>query len=371
MKPLKGIRVLDFSTLLPGPLATLMLVDAGAEVIKVEKIGGEDLRKSKPFIKGNSLLFSILNRGKKSIEVDLKNEKNREKILKLVKSSDVLVEQFRPGVMKRLGLDWGTLKKINKKLVYCSITGYGQSGPKKLVAGHDINYLAESGLLSLSTDKNGTPILPNTQIADIAGGSYPAFMNIILGLFLAIRKGRGCHLDISMYENMIPLAWLGLAHYFYYNKSPKENSLHLNGGFHRYFVYETSDKKFLALGALEDKFWYKFCNIINAPNSIVYEKGKPSQIIKKIQKIIHSKTGSFWKKKFSQEENVCCTLVEKVENLIKDPHLVKKNLSLKSQFFRNNMPPLINTVIDKKINESKKNQKAPLLAEHNYIINKL
>ncbi len=371
MKPLKGIRVLDFSTLLPGPLATLMLVDAGAEVIKVEKIGGEDLRKSKPFIKGNSLLFSILNRGKKSIEVDLKNEKNRVKILKLVKSADVLVEQFRPGVMKRLGLDWETLKKINKKLVYCSITGYGQNGPKKLVAGHDINYLAESGLLSLSTDKNGTPILPNTQIADIAGGSYPAFMNIILGLFLAIRKGRGCHLDISMYENMIPLAWLGLAHYFYYNKSPKENSLHLNGGFHRYFVYETSDKKFLALGALEDKFWYKFCNIINAPNSIVYEKGKPSQIIKKIQKIIHSKTGSFWKKKFSQEENVCCTLVEKVENLIKDPHLVKKNLSLKSQFFRNNMPPLINTVIDKKINESKKNQKAPLLAEHNYIINKL
>ena len=156
MKPLKGIRVLDFSTLLPGPLATLMLVDAGAEVIKIEKIGGEDLRKSKPFIKGSSLLFSILNRGKKSIEVDLKNKKNRTKIIKLVKSSDVLVEQFRPGVMKRLGLDWDTLKKINKKLVYCSITGYGQIGPKKLVAGHDINYLAESGLLSLSTDKNGT-----------------------------------------------------------------------------------------------------------------------------------------------------------------------------------------------------------------------
>ncbi len=371
MKPLKGIRVLDFSTLLPGPLATLMLVDAGAEVIKVEKIGGEDLRKSKPFIKGNSLLFSILNRGKKSIEVDLKNQKNREKILKLVKSSDVLVEQFRPGVMKRLGLDWETLKKINKKLVYCSITGYGQSGPKKLVAGHDINYLAESGLLSLSTDKNGTPILPNTQIADIAGGSYPAFMNILLGLLLAIRKGTGCHLDISMYENMIPLAWLGLAHYSYHNKSPRENSLHLNGGFHRYYIYKTSDKKFIALGALEDKFWHKFCDIIRAPNSVVFEKEKSSEIIKKIQIIINSKTGSFWKKKFSKEINVCCTLVEKVENLLKDPHLAEKKLSLKSQLLKKNIPPQINTVIDRKITVSKKIQKAPLLAEHNYIINKL
>ena len=107
-----------------------MLVDAGAEVIKIEKIGGEDLRKSKPFLKGNSVLFSLLNRGKKSIEIDLKNKENRLKILKLVKKSDVLVEQFRPGVMKRLGLDWNTLKKINKKLVYCSITGYGQTGPK-------------------------------------------------------------------------------------------------------------------------------------------------------------------------------------------------------------------------------------------------
>ena len=106
------------------------------------------------------------------------------------------------------------LKKINKKLVYCSITGYGQTGPKKLVAGHDINYLAESGLLSLSTYKNGTPILPNTQIADIAGGSYPAFMNILLGLFLAIRKGRGCYLDISMYENMIPFGMVGVSSLF-------------------------------------------------------------------------------------------------------------------------------------------------------------
>ena len=225
--------------------------------------------------------------------------------------------------MKRLGLDWETLKKINKKLVYCSITGYGQSGPKKLVAGHDINYLAESGLLSLSTDKNGTPILPNTQIADIAGGSYPAFMNIIL-IVIAIRKGKGCYLDISMYENMIPLAWLGLAHYYYNNKSPRENSLHLNGGYHRYFIYETSDKKFIALGALEDKFWNRFCEIIRAPNSVILKKGKPSEIIKKIQSIINSKTGSFWKKKFSKEKMFVVLLSRKLKTYQKMNHFRKK-----------------------------------------------
>ena len=131
MKPLKGIRVIDFSTLLPGPLATLMLVDAGAEVIKIEKIGGEDLRKSKPFLKGNSVLFSLLNRGKKSIEVNLKNQIYLEKIKKLIKKSDVIIEQFRPGVMEKLGLGWKQVKKLNRNIVYCSITGYGQDGEKK------------------------------------------------------------------------------------------------------------------------------------------------------------------------------------------------------------------------------------------------
>ena len=128
MKPLKGIRIIDFTTLLPGPLATLMLSDAGAEVIKIEKEGGEDLRKE-------SILFAMLNRGKKSIEINLKKEESRKKILELIKKCDVLIEQFRPGVMKKFGLDWNNIKKINKKIIYCSITGYGQSGIKKKQGG--------------------------------------------------------------------------------------------------------------------------------------------------------------------------------------------------------------------------------------------
>ncbi len=368
MNALKGIRVLDFTTLLPGPLATLMLVDAGAEVIKVEKLGGEDMRKTSPTIKGNSLLFSLLNRGKKSIEIDLKNKKNKDKILKLIQNVDVVVEQFRPGVMKRLGLDWQTLNKINKKLVYCSITGYGQKGKKKLFAGHDLNYMAESGLLSLSTSKDGTPIIPNTQIADIAGGSYPAFMNIVLGLFKANKTNIGSYIDISMYENLIPLAWLGISDYFYTQKPPVKNSLHLNGGYHRYFIYETSDKNFLAIGALEDKFWLRFCEIIKAPKSIIMEIEKPTTIIKKIQKIIKSRNFLYWKNKFSKEKNVCCTPIENIESLFKDSHLVKKKL-LPRKDKKGNFTLRIPTVIYNKPLIVEEKLKVPLLAEHNYIIN--
>ena len=184
MQPLSGIRVIDFTTLLPGPMATLILSEAGAEVIKIERPGGEDIRRSPPFIDDKSVMFSMLNRGKRSIEIDIKEKKNLEKIIRLIRTADVVVDQFRPGVMERIGLNYEKLKKINKKIVHCSITGYGQTGPKKLVAAHDINYMADSGLLSLAKDSDGSPAMPSAQIADIAGGSYPAVINILLALSL-------------------------------------------------------------------------------------------------------------------------------------------------------------------------------------------
>ena len=218
------------------------------------------MRKSEPKIFDNSILFAMLNRGKKSIEVNLKNPVYLEKIKKLIKKSDVIIEQFRPGVMEKLGLGWKQVKKLNKNIVYCSITGYGQDGEKNK-AGHDLNYLAESGLLKFSCAKDGAPVLPITQIADIAGGSYPAFMNILLALFKAKNQNKGSFLDISMYENLIPLAWLGLS-----NLSAKSfdesQPLYLNGKIARYNIYETKDNKYLALGALEDKFWKKFVRLL-------------------------------------------------------------------------------------------------------------
>ena len=371
MTPLKGIKIIDFTTLLPGPLASLMLSDAGAEVIKIEKEGGEDLRKEQPFKGSESILFAMLNRGKKSIEINLKKSESQKKILDLIKTCDVLIEQFRPGVMKKLNLDWEKLKKINKKLVYCSITGYGQSGIKKNKAGHDINYLAESGLLSLSTFKNGKPAIPFSQIADIAGGSYPAFMNILLALFNAKKTGRGCYLDISMYENLIPLAWLGLTNALVEKKNVKSNSLYLNGGTARYNIYETKDNKFLALGALEDKFWKKFCNIIKAPDIIYNEKLDPQDQIKKINNIINKKTEKFWKNKFDNEENVCCTGVNTLKQFLKDPHIVNKKIFSNKIVIEKNKFALVPTSLDRVLVRLKKASRAPKLGQHNNLLKKI
>jgi len=369
MKPLKGLKVIDFTTLLPGPLATLMLSEAGAEVFKIEKIGGEDARNLGPFLGSESLPFGMLNRGKKSIEIDLKSPSSHKKIIELIKEADVLVEQFRPGVMKRLKLDWNSLKKVNSRLIYCSISGYGQTGPKRNIAGHDINYMSQIGLLSLSTDLDGRPTIPASQYADIAGGSYPAFMNILLAIISRQKTKKGCFLDIAMYENLIPLAWLGITHGLYYGTFPKSSDLHLNGKLARYNIYKTKDKRYLALGALENKFWKNFCKTINASNEILEEKISQKRIIKKIESIISQRSGDYWKKLFHAEENVCCSLIEDIENVFDDVHLKQRKIFSGRLSINKKQTPFIPTVIDKTIKKIKM-QSAPLLGKHNSILKK-
>ena len=182
MQPLSGVLVLDFTTLLPGPLATLMLAEAGAEVIKIERPGGEDMRHYEPRFDGESAMFAQLNRGKKSLVLDLKRPTDRDKLMPLLKRADVLVEQFRPGVMARFGLGYDAVKAINGKLVYCSITGYGQTGPRAGEAGHDLNYIGSTGLLALNPGPMDRPVVPPALIADISGGTLPAVLNILLAL---------------------------------------------------------------------------------------------------------------------------------------------------------------------------------------------
>src|SRR5690606_29336714 len=173
---------LDFSTLLPGPLATLMLAEAGAEVIKIERPEGDPMRSFQPRWGVDSANFALLNRGKKSMALDLKRPADRARLEPLIERADIIVEQFRPQVMKRLGLDYDTLSKRNPRLIYCSITGYGQSGPKRDVSGHDLNYIGDAGLLSLSMGPSDRPVIPPALVADVAGGAYPAVINILLAL---------------------------------------------------------------------------------------------------------------------------------------------------------------------------------------------
>src|SRR3984893_13438267 len=211
MKPLEGILLADFPALLPGRLATLMLAEAGAEVVKIERPGGEDVRHFPPYWAGQSAAFAFLNRGKKSLVADLKQDSGRSRVLELVDRADVLVEQFRPGVMKRLGLGYDTVRARNPRIVYCSITGYGQEGPRRDEAGHDINYIGTTGLLSMSTGSMDRPTLPPALIAKIRCGIFPGGMNVLLALIGRQKSGVGAYLDIAMSDAMFTFAWLALA----------------------------------------------------------------------------------------------------------------------------------------------------------------
>ena len=194
MVPLSGIRVLDFSTLLPGPLAGLMLAQAGAEVIKVERPGtGDDMRGDEPRVEGVSVGFSLLNRGKRSLMLDLRDPGVIRSLLSFVAEVDIVIEQFRPGVMDRLGLGYQAFRAVNPRIIHCSITGYGADGSKRDVAGHDLSYLADVGLLALSAGSDGMPGIPPTLIADIGAGSFPAVVNVLLALRARDRTGEGCH----------------------------------------------------------------------------------------------------------------------------------------------------------------------------------
>src|SRR5262249_20078582 len=211
MQPLTGLFVLDFTTLLPGPLATLMLAEAGAEVLKIEQPGGENARRFPPFVGKESAAFTMLNRGKTSIALDLKSGADRDKVMPFIKRADILVEQFRPGVMDRLGFGYDDLKKINPGLIYCSISGYRQSRPRVQEDGHDINSIGTAGLLDLQPGPADHPIVPPMLAADIAGGSFPAVINILLALRARDQSGQGCRIDIAMTDAMFTFTWAALA----------------------------------------------------------------------------------------------------------------------------------------------------------------
>ncbi len=209
-QPLSSLLVLDFTTLLPGPLATLMLARAGAEVIKIEPPGGEAMRFYPPYLDGEGAAFAMLNAGKSIMQIDLKRDEGRAQLAPLLARADILVEQFRPGVMARLGLGYDDVRKINPRLIYCSISGYGQTGPRAHEAGHDLNYIGTTGLLALQPGASA-PTVPPALIADIAGGSFPAMVNILLALRQRDASGEGTHLDIAMSDAMFTFAWHALA----------------------------------------------------------------------------------------------------------------------------------------------------------------
>lgn len=266
-KPLHGVRVLDLTRLLPGPMATMHLADMGAEVIKIEDPGlGDYARTMGPVRKEVSQFFIAVNRGKQGMRLDFKNAAQREEFLVMVETADVVVESFRPGVMDKLGVGWDTLKQRNPKLVMCAISGYGQDGPFSQMAGHDVNYVGLAGMLEQNVGPDGIPALPNLQIGDLLGGAEAAVQGILAALIGAKTTGQGRFVDVSMTDavfahNIMPLVAVNN----FGRTAPPGRDL-LTGGVPCYNVYRTSDGRFMAVGALELKFWEACCDVLGRPD---------------------------------------------------------------------------------------------------------
>ena len=304
--PLEGVRVLDLSRLLPGGFCSLLLADFGAEVLKVEDTGmGDYIRWSPPYYEGaedsaKSALYLALNRNKRSIRLNLKSGEGREVLLKLVRDYDVVLESFRPGVLDRLGVGYGRMREENPKLVYCAISGYGQDGPLRDRAGHDMNYLALIGMLGITGEADGPPVQPAGQIADLGGGALMA----AFGILAALRSGTGQMVDVSMADGA--LSWLAMvaARHFADGAVPRRGRMELSGGLICYRPYACSDGH-VALGALEPKFWQAWCHGVGREDLIERQFEPPgSDAHAEVERIFLERTRDEWTEFAARHD--CC-----------------------------------------------------------------
>lgn len=329
MGALSGYKILDFSTLLPGPYATMMLADLGADVLKVSSKDRYDLVSNwGEKIEGTEITGpqAWLGRNKKTIFLNLNVDKSIEAVKKLVKEYDIIVEQFRPGVMKKFSLDYENLKKINDKIIYCSITGYGQNGPMSMKAGHDINYISRAGVAYTSGKKLTGPSLYNFQIADVAGGSMNAVTSILAAIIYREKTGKGQYVDVSMEDSVIPFNSMDGARYFVSGVEPSSESELLNGG-SIYDFYETKDHKYISVGALEPKFFAALCDMIG------YKEWVDEKMLDKNLKFVKDtlintfklKTQGEWVE-MSKKYDACIEPVMSLKECEKDEHLIKRGM---------------------------------------------
>lgn len=321
--PLAGLRVLDFSVQLPGPLATLFLAQAGATVVKVERPGTGDIARLTQQ-EGDNVEFALLNRGKKSIVLDLKSEQDRATALRLAGEADVLVEQFRPGAMQRLGLGYDTLREHNPRLIYVSISGYGQKGPLAHHAGHDLGYAAMTGLLSISTGNDGFPVMPPTQVADVGGGTYPAALNILLALRQRDATGEGCHVDIAMVDNVFTWMRRPLGRVLKGEPGYAPGHHPSAGALARYNIYETKDRRHLTVAAIEEVFWQRLCDLVELPAPL-RDDARADEAKRALQEIFRQRTAQAWLDHFGPQD-VCVDLVRTLEEAVAMPHSVERGV---------------------------------------------
>ena len=337
-QPLAGVRVLDLTRLLPGPAATRHLADLGAEIIKIEDPSPGDYARdmlrsaADRAAERPSLFFRSLNRGKTEMRLDLKVAEDREALIERVRQADVLIESFRPGVMARLGVGWDTLRAANPALVMCSISGYGQNGPLAQAAGHDINYVGYAGMLDQLAGADGTPIVPNVQIGDLLGGALTAVVGILAALVDARTTGRGRYIDVSMTDSVFAHNLMAFFAVGSRGKASPAGTDLLNGGVPCYGVYRTADDRFMAVGALELKFWQAMCNVIGRPEwkdkhwSLGQRIGgdEARAIRDELAALFRTATQAHWTARFA-DADCCVTPVLRMEEAMQHPLFTGRN----------------------------------------------
>jgi crotonobetainyl-CoA:carnitine CoA-transferase CaiB-like acyl-CoA transferase len=326
---LEGLVVLDFTRLLPGPFCTQLLANLGADVIKIEDPGlGDYMRSVPPLIDGTSYPFLMVNRGKRSLAVDLKTPEGQDILRQLSRRADVVVEQFRPGVMARLGASYDDLAIMNPRLVYCSFSGYGQTGPYKDLPGHDLNFEALAGILAVTrSGSDRRPAIPGVPIADLAGG-FNAALAILAALRTRDRTGRGEFIDLAIYDTAVELMVLGLARYFATGEEPIAGETLLTGTFPFYALYETKDGRWLSVSAVEPKFWVRLCELVGAPelsDRQFAEEPDRSVVAETLVARFREKTLSEWGGIF-ESERLPIAPVKRLPEVVADPHVAARHL---------------------------------------------
>lgn len=333
--PLEGIRVLDLSRVIAGPFCTQLLADYGAEVIKVEdRQGGDPSRMQSPLINGTGGLFYLVNRNKKSLALDLKQEAGREVLRRLARESDILIEQFRPGVMDKLGLGYESLKAINPRLIYCSLSGYGQTGPMSSAPSHDLNFQSLAGMALLNGRPGETPLVPPVTLMALAGGSLYAVAAIMMSLYQRTRTGEGQYCDVAILDGTVSLTVALLAERAGWGSLPRRGEGILAGGFACYNIYAASDGGYISLAAVEGKFWKDLCAEMGHPEfaAAQWDPSRQEDIKSSLQGYFLTRTRREWEEHFA-DSDICFSPLLDLDEMCRHPQIEARDMITRLEDF--------------------------------------
>ena len=331
MMPLEGIRILDLTRQAPGPYCTMLLGDLGADVIIVEEAPGAG-RRMEMGMSGRGQAFWALNRNKRSVGLNLKDLKAQEAFLRLAEKADVVIEGFRPGVVKRLGVDYEAVKARNGRAIYCSLSGYGQTGPYAGLVGHDINYISIGGALGMIGRPQSPPAIPMNIVADFAGGGLYAAFAILAAVIARGQTGRGQYVDIAMSDGVTSLLAFPASQYFAAGLVPKAGEEMLNGGYPAYAVYETADGKWLSIGCIEPWFWAELCKALGLEEYIPHQNNreKYGEMFEALGKRFKEKTRDQWFEELRRRD-ICVGPVYSLDEVFEDPHVQARQMVVELQ----------------------------------------